>query len=541
MWQQNYTAVAGSVGLTALTAGFPILVLLIMIGVFRKAAWLSSVMGLAGALLVAIAVFGMPAGLAFTSIAYGAASGLFPIGWVVFTAILLYNITVDTGKFEIVKRSIANLTDDRRLQALLIAFAFGAFIEGAAGFGTPVAVAASMLTGLGFSPFFAGGICLLANTAPVAFGSIATPLITLASTTKLPLMQLGAGVGRICAPVSLIIPAYLIVVMGGWKALRGVLPAAAICGLTFAGVQLGVSNFIGPELTDILSSLSAIGVLVVLLRVWRPKDTFQLEGDGPAHPWTSIRLGEALHAWTPFVLLVVCVLFWTYKPVQTWMVSLAIRFPWPGLHNIVQKMPPVTTAQAPYDAMYTFPWLSASGTSCLVAALLSAAVLGVSPARFFRILGKSARQLVFAELTIAVVMALAFLMNYSGATATMGLAFARTGGLFPFFSALLGWIGVFLTGSDTSANALFGNLQVVTAQRLGMNPVLMAASNSSGGVMGKMISLQSIAVAAAATSAGTGKEEGRLFRFTLKHSILLASLIGLIVMFYAYAGKSLAP
>jgi lactate permease len=541
MWQQNYTAVAGSVGLTALTAGFPILVLLIMIGVLRKAAWLSSVMGLAGALLVAIVVFGMPAKLALTSIAYGAASGLFPIGWVVFTAILLYNITVETGKFEIVKNSIANLTEDRRLQALLIAFAFGAFIEGAAGFGTPVAVAASMLTGLGFSPFFAGGICLLANTAPVAFGSIATPLITLAATTKLPLMQLGAGVGRICAPVSLIIPAYLVAVMGGWKALKGVLPAAITCGVVFAGVQFGVSNFIGPELTDILSSLSAIGVLVILLRVWRPKDSFKLEGDGPAHPYTSMALGETLYAWTPFVLLVVCVLVWTFKPVQTHMLAMAVRFPWPGLHNMVQKMPPVTAAQAPYDAMYTFPWLSASGTSCLVAAILSALVLGVSPARFFRILVKSAKQLVFAELTIAVVMALAFLMNYSGATATMGLAFAHTGVVFPFFSALLGWVGVFLTGSDTSANALFGNLQVVTAQSLGMNPVLMAASNSAGGVMGKMISLQSIAVAAAATSAGGGKEESRLFRFTLKHSILLASLIGLIVMFYAYPGKALAP
>jgi lactate permease len=541
MWQQNYTPVSGSVGLSALTAGFPILVLLVMIGVLRKAAWLSSLMGLLGALLVALFVFGMPVPIAMASIAYGAASGLFPIGWVVFTAILLYNITVDTGKFEIVKNSIANLTDDRRLQALLIAFAFGAFIEGAAGFGTPVAVAASMLTGLGFAPFFAGGICLLANTAPVAFGSIATPLITLASITGLPLARLSAGVGRICAPVSLIIPAYLIMVMGGWKALRGVLPAVILCGVTFAGVQLVVSNFIGPELTDILSSLSAIGVLVVLLHTWKPKDQFKLEGDGPAHPHTQIALGEALHAWSPFALLVVCILIWSYKPIQTQMVHAAIRFAWPGLHNIVQKMPPVTAKQVPYDAMYTFPWLSASGTACLVSAILSAIVLGVSPARFFRILGRTARQLMFAELTIGVVMALAFLMNYSGATATMGLAFAATGAMFPFFSALLGWVGVFLTGSDTSANALFGNLQVVTAQSLGMNPVLMAASNSAGGVMGKMISLQSIAVAAAATGAGTGREEARLFRFTLKHSILLASVVGVIVMFYAYTGKAFAP
>ena len=270
-----------------------------------------------------------------------------------------------------------------------------------------------MLTGLGFSPFFAGGICLLANTAPVAFGSIATPLITLAATTKLPLMQLGAGVGRICAPVSLIIPSYLVAVMGGWKALRGVLPAAIICGVTFAGVQFGVSNFIGPELTDILSSLSAIAVLVVLLRLWRPKDNFELEGDGPAHPYTSIAAGETLYAWMPFILLVICVLLWTYKPVQTWMGGLTIRFAWPGLHNLVQKMPPVTARETPYDAIYALPWLSASGTSCLVAAILSAIVLGVSPARFFRILARSAKQLAFAELTIAVVMALAFLMNYS--------------------------------------------------------------------------------------------------------------------------------
>ncbi len=541
MWQHNYMPVAGSLAWSAFAAAFPILVLLVMIAVLRKAAWISSLAGLAAAAVVALFVNGMPVGIMFSSIAFGAASGLFPIGWVVFTAILLYNITVETGQFEIVKNSIANLTDDRRLQALLIAFAFGAFIEGAAGFGTPVAVAASMLTGLGFAPFLAGGICLLANTAPVAFGSIATPLITLASTTGLPLMRLSAGVGRICAPVSLIVPSYLIAVMGGWKALRGVLPAAALCGLTFGGVQFLVSNYIGAELTDILASLAAIVVLVVLLRVWKPRDQYLLAGHGAAHPWTHIPRPAAMLAWSPFALLVVCILFWGAKPVQVMMSHSAIRFAWPQLHGLVQRMPPVTAKASVYDAYYTFTWLSASGTACLVSAILSAIVLRVSAARFFRILAKTARQLLFAELTIAVVMALAFLMNYSGSTATLGLAFATTGSLFPFFSALLGWVGVFLTGSDTSANALFGNLQVVTAQHLNMNPVLMASSNSSGGVMGKMISLQSIAVAAAATSAGGGKEESRLFRFTLKHSILLASVVGLIVMFYAYGGASLAP
>ena len=447
MWQHNYTPLYGSLAWSALGAGFPILVLLIMIAVLRKAAWISSLAGLAAAAAVALFINGMPPGIMLSSIAFGAASGLFPIGWVVFTAILLYNITVETGQFEIVKNSIANLTDDRRLQALLIAFAFGAFIEGAAGFGTPVAVAASMLTGLGFAPFLAGGICLLANTAPVAFGSIATPLITLASTTGLPLLRLSAGVGRICAPVSLIVPSYLVVVMGGWRALRGVLPAALACGATFAGVQFLVSNYIGPELTDILASLAAIGVLVVLLRAWKPSDNFTMEGHGAAHPWTHIPRSAALIAWSPFALLVVCILFWGMKPVQAQMMHVALKFPWPGLHGLVQKMPPVTNKPVIYDAFYTLPWLSASGTACLASAILSAIVLRVSPGRFLKILGQTARQLAFAELTIAVVMALAFLMNYSGSTATLGLAFATTGAMFPFFSALLGWLGVFLTAA----------------------------------------------------------------------------------------------
>jgi lactate permease len=469
---------------------------------------------------------------------YGAAQGLFPIGWVVFSAILLYNITVTTGKFEIVKNSIGNLTSDRRLQALLIAFAFGAFIEGAAGFGTPVAVAAAMLTGLGFSPFYAGGICLLANTAPVAFGSIGIPIITLQRVTGLSLARLSAGVGRICAPVSLIVPAYLILVMGGWKGLIGVLPAAAVCGIMFAGTQFLVSNFMGPELTDILASLAALGGLVLLLKVWKTKDKFQMEGDSAMPPRKNIPLGEALYAWSPFIILVICVLSWGLLKAK--LNTQSIVFEWPGLHNVIQKMPPVTAKSTPYDARYTFDWLSAAGTACLVASILSAMMLRVSPGKFFKVLGSTARQLLFAELTIAIVLGLAFLMNYSGSTGTLGLGFAATGAMFPFFSALLGWLGVFLTGSDTSANALFGNLQVVTAQHLGMNPTLMAAANSSGGVMGKMISLQSVAVASAATSMAPG-EEGRLFRFTLRHSILLACVIGVIAMVYAYVLPSLAP
>jgi lactate permease len=538
MWEHNYTPLSHNLALSSAVAAFPVLVLLLMLGVVRKAAWISSLTGLAAAVLVSLFIYGMPPSIMLSAIGYGAAQGLFPIGWVVFSAILLYNITVQTGKFEIVKNSIGNLTSDRRLQALLIAFAFGAFIEGAAGFGTPVAVAAAMLTGLGFAPFYAGGICLLANTAPVAFGSIGIPIVTLQKVTGLSLMRLSAGVGRICAPVSLIVPAYLILVMGGWKGLMGVFPAAAVCGIMFAGAQFLVSNFVGPELTDIFASLAALGSLVILLKVWKPKDRFQMGGDGPMRAQVSIPPGEAFMAWVPFILLVICVLTWgLLKPTLN---KYSIVFDWPGLHNLIRKMPPVVPKPAYYDARYSFDWLSAAGTACLCAAILSAIVLRMPMGKFFSVLAGTAKQLMFAELTIATVLGLAFLMNYSGSTATLGLAFAATGAAFPFFSALLGWLGVFLTGSDTSANALFGNLQVVTAQHLGMNTTLMASANSAGGVMGKMISLQSVAVASAATSMGGG-EESRLFRFTLRHSILLAVVVGLITLFYTYVAPSLAP
>jgi lactate permease len=445
---------------------------------------------------------------------------------VVFSAILLYRVTLESGKFEVLKDSIGHLTDDPRLQALLIAFAFGAFIEGAAGFGTPVAVAAAMLAGLGFSPFYAAGICLLANTAPVAFGSIAIPITTLAVTTGLPLERLSAGVGRICAPVSLFVPAYLVLVMSGWKGLRGVLGSAAACGIAFAGTQFFVSNFVGAQLTDILSSLAAILAMLMALR--RKARRSQHSGVAVAH------------AWAPYALLVVFVLLWGYHPLQQWLNSFNISILWPGLHNTIQRVPPVVAAPSPYGAEYKFTWLSASGTACLFAAILAAVVAGLNARQFGRVLAHTAKQLALAELTLAAVLGLAFLMNYSGATGTLGLAFAATGVLFPFFSALLGWLGVFLTGSDTSANALFGTLQVVTATKLGMNPVLMAASNSAGGVMGKMISLTSIAVAAAATGMKR-EDEALLFRFTLRHSMFLASVIGLIVVFYAYIMPAWAP
>ncbi len=536
VWEQNYVPVGHSLALSSLLAAAPVFVVLYLLGLRRKPAWIAALAGLATAMVVAALVYGMPVRALASATAYGAAFGLFPIGWVVFTAILLFNVTDAAGQFVVLKDSVGGLARDRRLQALLIAFAFGAFIEGAAGFGTPVAVAAAMLTGLGFSPFYAAAICLLANTAPVAFGSIATPVLTLATTTGLPLERLSAAVGRICAPVSLILPAYLVGVMGGKKALRGVWPAVAVCGVTFAAVQFAVSNYVGPQLTDILSSLAAMAALVVLLRMWRPKDRFRLEGDAEDADPPQHTKREIARAWGPYALLVVFVLLWGLDAAKAKLNAWSFVFAWPGLHYQVLRVPPVVAQPAPYGAVYTLNWLSAPGTACLLAAVLAALVLlRMRPRECSRVFVKTARNLVLAEVTIASVLALAFVMNYSGATATLGLAFAATGRLFPFFSAMLGWLGVFLTGSDTSANALFGNLQVVTANQLGLGSVLMAASNSSGGVMGKMISLQSIAVAAAATGLKRD-DEAKLFRFVLKHSVLLAAVIGLIVVVYSHFG-----
>ena len=546
MWPQSYTPVAGSLVWSALTAAIPVFVLLYLLGVKRKPSWMASLAGLASAALVAAFVYRMPVERLAPTVGYGAAFGLFPIGWVVFSAIVLYRVTLESGKFELLKDSIAHLTDDSRLQALLIAFGFGGFIEGAAGFGTPVAVAAAMLAGLGFTPFYAAAICLLANTAPVAFGSIGTPLVALAATTGLPIDRLCAATGRICAPLSLFVPAYLVVVMSGWKGLRGVLPAVALCGFAFAATQLVASSFVGAQLiSSILASLACMGALVILLRFWKPKERFVLESGnstaaGPGGPTPHHSAGATALAWGPYILLVVFVLLWGFKPLQVLLNQVTVAFGWPGLHNMVLRMPPVTAVPSPYAAVFNFNWLSASGTACLLAAAAAAMLVGLTPRQFGRVIAHSARQLALAELTLAAVLALAFVMNYSGATATLGLAFSATGVLFPFFGTLLGWLGVFLTGSDTSANALFGNLQVVTATKLGISPVLMAAANSSGGVMGKMISLTSIAVAVAATSMKR-EDESLLFRFTLRHSLIMATTIGLVVLFYAYVAPQWAP
>ncbi len=540
-WAQNYTPAGGSLLWSAGAAAIPLVVLLILLGVFRKPGWLAALAALATAFGLVTTLYGMPIPLALSASAYGAAFGLFPICWIMFWSIVLYRMTLALNRFEVVKDSIGTLTSDRRLQALLIAFCFGAFVEGAAGFGAPVAVAAAMLTGLGFSPFYAAGICLLANTAPVAFGSIGIPVITLAGITGLKVELLSSMVGRLCAPLSLFIPAYLVAVMGGWRALRGVWPAAAACGVSYAATQLIVSNLLGPQLTDIFSSLAGIGVLIFVLKRWKPKDSFSLPGDSavisrPPHHAAS----EVFSAWLPYGLLVLCVLTWGSGWVKPLLAQQTFMLDWPLLHNAVIQQVPAVARAGPYAARYRVDWLAASGTACLLACLLTAIAARMRPSAFLKVAKETAVQLAWPVLTVSTVLALAFLMNYSGATATLGLALATTGAAFPFFSAMLGWIGVFLTGSDTSANALFGSLQVVTANRLGLSPVLMAAANSAGGVMGKMISLQSIAVAVAATGLAQ-KDESRLFRFTLKHSILLASIIGAIVVLFAYVMPGWVP
>jgi lactate permease len=513
--------------------------MLYLLGVKRLPAWKASVAGLGAAVLVALLVYRMPVGLAAGSVSYGACFGLFPIGWIIFSAILLYRVAVESGKFEIIKDSLGGLTQDRRLQALLIAFCFGAFLESAAGFGTPVAVAATMLIGLGFSPFYAASVCLLANTVPVTFGSIGIPIVTLGAVTGLPINSLSGAVGLICVLPSLLLPAYLVYVMGGRKGLMGALPAVAVCGVLWGGVQFLIAWYVGPYLASMGSALVTMVGLVVLLLVWKPKDRFVLEGDH------SVRIaikrhapGTVIWAWSPYVILVVTVLLWGVFKAELNKVS--VTFPWPGLHRMVMEIAPVVRDPTPYPAIYRFDWLSAAGTAGVLSALLSAALLGLSPAKFVKVLWATCKQVFLAEITIAAVLALAYVMNYSGATATLGLVFATTGVLFPFFSAVLGGLGGFLTGSNTSANALFGNLQVVTATRLNLNPVLMAAANSNGGMMAKMISLQSIAVAA--TGAGLrSTDEGKLFRFALKHSLLLTVVVALITMFLAYVEPQWVP
>ena len=522
---------------SALVAVLPILLALFLIGVRRIAAWKALQLALLLAVGLAYFAFGVPAKIVALSYLYGVAKGLFPICWIVLTALFIYRLTVASGQFEIIKDSVAQLTGDARLQVLLIAFVFGAFLEGAAGFGAPVAIAGAMLAGLGLERFQAARLCLLANTAPVAFGSIGIPVITLAEITKLDLPQLSGAVGRIMPLISVLIPGYLMVVFVGWRRAWPVWPAVLVVSVVFAGMQFLVANYMGPLLVIVLASVAAMVALVVLLKFWRPRDEPAVAaGATPARKHSASTI---LRAWTPYLLVVVLVLLWGYQPFQTWLgKKTTVSWEFSGL--CVQRVPPVVKTALPEEKIFKFNWLATAGTAVMLAGLLGGFVVGLRPRAMLGVLGATARQVAWPAVTIASVLGFAFLMNYSGMIATLGLAFAATGRLFPFFSAFLGWLGVFVTGSDTSSNALFGNLQVVTAQTLHFSPLLMAAANAAAGGLGKMISLQSIAIVLAATGM-PASDESKLFRWAFRHSLLLTALAGLLIMLYAHCLPQVIP
>lgn len=536
-WRQVYDPLS-SAGLSTLLAALPIVILLGGLALFRLRAHVAALLGLAAAVLTAVFAFGMPAGMALRTVALGAAYGLFPIGWIILNVIFLYQLTVETGAFKVMQDSLTGITRDRRLQLLLIAFCFGAFFEGAAGFGTPVAVTAAILIGLGFPPLAASGLSLIANTAPVAFGALGTPIIALAGVTGLDLRDLSAMVGRQLPFFSILVPFWLVWAFCGFRKTREVWPAVLVAGSFFAVPQFLVSNFHGPWLVDILSSVLSIAALVIFLRRWKPKRLHGFPDDGeegdagaPERPGRPRR--EIARAWMPWLVLSLVVFLWGIPQVKTFLDSLFVfRFPVPGLDRLVFRTPPVVARETAEAAVYTFNGLSFTGTGILVAALVSAFLMKLSPRRLLLAYGKTLTRVRFSLLTVAAMLSLGYVMRYSGLDATLGLAFAGTGVLYPFFGTLLGWLGVALTGSDTSSNVLFGSLQRITAEQLGLSPVLMASANSSGGVMGKMVDAQSIVVASTATR--WYGHEGDILRYVFFHSLALAALMGLLVFLQAY-------
>jgi lactate permease len=537
-WQQNYVPL-GSVWTSALVASLPVLVLLGLLGLARVRAHIAAFAALAAAWMLAVFVFGMPAKLATAASIYGAAYGLFPIGWIVLNAIFLYDLTVVTGTLDTFKAALASLSADRRLQTLLVAFSFGAFVEGAAGFGTPVAVSAAMLIALGFRPLPAAGLALIGNTAPVAFGALGTPLIALAGVTGLPLLDLSAMVGHQLPVFSLIVPFWLIWAMAGRRAMIEVWPACLTAGASFGISQYLVSTLHGPWLVDVVSALVSIGAVVALLHVWKPKSVWRFP-DEPTYVGADLQVraqGSLSRALLPWLLLSVFVLVWGLPYVKNLFdVTLAAKraIPVPSLHNLVIRMPPVAASPTAEAAIFNFNWLSATGTGLLAAAIVSGLLLGLSPLRLARVYAHTLWRVRTSLATIAIMLALGYTTRYGGSDTAMGLALASTGSLFPFFSPMIGWLGVALTGSDTSSNVLFGNLQVVTAHQVGMSPVLAAAANSSGGVMGKMIDAQSIVVASVATSDhGHHTPASEILRYVFFHSLALAVLVGVLVMIQA--------
>jgi lactate permease len=532
--------------LSTLAAAFPVVVLFGFL-LKRSRPHLAAISGAAASLVCAMACFGMPAHLAAASFFYGAAFGVLRICWIVVAAVFLYDITVDSGQFAILRESVASISADRRLQALLIAFSFGAFIEGAAGFGSPVAISAAVMVGLGFNPFYAAALCLIANTAPVAFGSIGTPIHTLALVSNLNESDISAMNARILPLISPLVAFWLVRTMVGWKQTFEVLPGILVTGVGFGLTQFYWGNYRDSNLVDIVASLVSLFGLALFLRfVWRPKTVWRFPEEREAGAASAAAEGprrttwETARAWMPFAILTLFVVGWGIPQIKAPLEKYTtVFFNFPLLHNTVFRDVPVVPARTAEKAPFQFAWLTATGTAAFLAAVVSGLLLGMSPARIFRIFGGTLHRMRFALAAIFFMLGLAYVTHYSGMDAVMGLAFTRTGRLYPFFGAFLGWLGVALTGSDTSSNALFGSLQRITAEQLGLDPILMVSANSAGGVMGKMVAAQTIIVATAATN--QVGQEGALFRFVFWSSIALGAVVGLIVMLYAYVFPHLVP
>ncbi|MBI5688790.1 MAG: L-lactate permease [Verrucomicrobia bacterium] len=557
-WSQTY-APLGGIGLSALVAALPVAVLLGLLAFWHVRAHLAALIALGVALATAMVVYGMPAPLALASAGYGAAFGLLPIGWLILNALFIYQISVETGQFTVLQRQIAGVSGDHRIQALLIAFSFGAFIEGAAGFGAPVAISGALLIGLGFKPLEAAKLALIGNTAPVAYGSLGIPLTTLAPLTGLDLLDLSAMVGRQLPFFSLIVPFWLVWAQVGWRRMLEVWPACLTAGASFGLMQFLISNLHGPWLVDIVSAAVSMLAVVVLMRFWQPRPAGRTASGtreetplpapaSPATPEPDLASAAAprsapWRAWLPWLFLTGFVFVWGLPGVKNQLNAwFAPQIPVPLLHNAVQKMPPVAPSPTLEKAVFNLNLLSATGTALLLAGAASILCLGVGARRALAIYGHTLLRVRISLLTIALMLALGFTTRYSGTDTTMGLALAGTGWLFPFFSPLIGWLGVALTGSDTSSNVLFGNLQKVTAEQLGFSPVLMCASNSSGGVMGKMIDAQSIVVASVATGGHPeSPAAGTILRAVFWHSVALAVLVGLLVMLQAYVWPGVVP
>ncbi|WP_144174974.1 lactate permease LctP family transporter [Pseudomonas sp. Kh13] len=544
-WQQIYSPL-GSLGLSALAAVIPIVFFFLALAVFRLKGHVAGSITLALSILVAILAFQMPVDMAFAAAGYGFLYGLWPIAWIIVAAVFLYKLTVKSGQFEVIRSSVLSITDDQRLQVLLIGFCFGAFLEGAAGFGAPVAITAALLVGLGFNPLYAAGLCLIANTAPVAFGALGIPIIVAGQVTGIDAFHIGAMTGRQLPLLSLFVPFWLVFMMDGLRGVKETWPAALVAGLSFAVTQYFTSNFIGPELPDITSALASLIALTLFLKVWQPKRSFaeakgsvgaavvQPSGSQPS-PYS---FGEIFKAWSPFLILTVLVTIWTLKPFKAAfapggaMYNFVFNFAIPHLDQLVIKSAPIVAAPTAMPAVFKLDPISATGTAIFLSALISMAVLKVNFKTGLTTFKETFWELRWPILSIGMVLAFAFVTNYSGMSSTMALVLAGTGAAFPFFSPFLGWLGVFLTGSDTSSNALFSSLQATTAHQIGVNDTLLVAANTSGGVTGKMISPQSIAVACAAT--GLVGKESDLFRFTVKHSLFFATIVGLITLIQAY-------